>query len=732
MHRLVLSPLIRGIVSGLKCNNIYRTCHITRSFGLYLSKSTQIYTLPTCGHKVRSERKNYFQTPLNISSTCTYVTGRNDELHHNRKPRARRGEDSYELYEDELNARKTEFHNTQKYDKDDFDQEEFSLSSQNQAEPGDNFGDLSKDLNMEPYWLQDENFDAPLDHEKPHRRLSVEDRRHPQEWYFDQIVAMGKEGKVLKAIAVLDDWMLVRDRVMPNEDIFTAVIGIIGRTGNVKLAFKYFKKMRNYGLRPNDATFTALFNACANCPDKIKAQKKGYFLRKYMHQLEIIPQMITYNAIIKMYARLGDLPNAFLVADEAMSNRRAADKFFIGSLLSAAISDKEEGLLYAIEVWRRMKIMRIKPDIFHYKLLLHAIRDCKLGSEEQQRILLQPWMSHKKLTIKHQQTTSMTEVEQKQICSQHLKQGHYSDVNEEQSQMYKFNVQRKNNHEEPPQNLQTDPDTVSLSPQSSHTVVPLHERSSTVAKFPDLLEPKENFSEVVSLGDMTDIEDRLMLMGGVSGFLRRMAVDNIKPDITVLTWLVEMMRGKEDEEIILAALEDGHTKADSTFLNALIRKKSKESYDEAKAVLKLFSKYNVVPNKQTYGSLLFCTRAPKDCMEILHSMENAGLVPDIKTFGLLIGNAPRAFHYKKRLIEKMERLNIKPDLHFLKTIDRHLEYIRNQILAEKRKYRTNTSFVLEEELEDFNKFYKEWLHRTEMAKERHQLENYRLKKPLVK
>ncbi|XP_021344593.1 pentatricopeptide repeat-containing protein 1, mitochondrial-like, partial [Mizuhopecten yessoensis] len=114
---------------------------------------------------------------------------------------------------------------------------------QDTNELDDNFGNLSRDVKGTlPKWLQDENLGESYEMEKPHRPLLVENRRHNQDWYFKKIVKMGKEGKVLEAIAVLDDWMLVRDRVMPNEDIYTAIIGIIGRTGNASLAFAHFKK----------------------------------------------------------------------------------------------------------------------------------------------------------------------------------------------------------------------------------------------------------------------------------------------------------------------------------------------------------------------------------------------------------------------------------------------------------------------------------------------------------
>ncbi|XP_021348844.1 LOW QUALITY PROTEIN: pentatricopeptide repeat-containing protein 1, mitochondrial-like [Mizuhopecten yessoensis] len=556
--------------------------------------------------------------------------------------------------------------------------------------------------------------------EKPHRPLLVENRRHNQDWYFKKIVKMGKEGKVLEAIAVLDDWMLVRDRVMPNEDIYTAIIGIIGRTGNASLAFAHFKKMREYGLKPNEATFTALFNACSNCPDQEIAKKKGNYLRNYMRRTEVIPNIITYNAIIKMFGRFGDLPNAFLVADEALSNRRRAD------LSSTAAFCLQQSVTRKKDFFMPLKIGAVTEITPHQSSQQHPEHPPQKCYGDLEGEGVQP--------LRIGATTEITAHQSSQQHPEHPPQKCYGDLKGEGVKYKKspktLEQRKQKQAEESKLELHTehvaDDTAVSL---LSEEQVDTSLSSMTVAKFPDLLDPVESFSEVVSLGNMSEGKDRLLLMGGIKGFLRRMKADEVSPDISVLTWLVQMTRGKEDEEIILSALEEGKIKADSTFLNALMRTKAhQESYDDAKAVLQLFTKYNVVPNKQTYGSLMFCTRHTDEAKEILDSMENVGLVPDIKTFGILIGKGAGHFTYKKHLLRKMESMNIKPDIYFLQIIERHLQKLREQILLEQRKNTKNSKTRrLEKDLQDLNVFYKQWLIKTKVHKEAHQLENYQKK-----
>lgn len=45
----------------------------------------------------------------------------------------------------------------------------------------------------------------------------------------------------------------------------------------------------------------------------------------------------------------------------------------------ACISDKEAGFRHALLVYRKMNEYQIKPDIIHFNLLLHCLRDCSIG-----------------------------------------------------------------------------------------------------------------------------------------------------------------------------------------------------------------------------------------------------------------------------------------------------------------------------------------------------------------
>jgi len=108
--------------------------------------------------------------------------------------------------------------------------------------------------------------------------------------------------------------------------------------------------MKQYELKPQDPTYTALFNACSNSPWPGDALNRISNLRELMANEDYSPNIMTYNAMIKAYGCCGDVKSAFAAADEAVREGHTLGATTFSSLLMACIADKSAGLKLAIEV----------------------------------------------------------------------------------------------------------------------------------------------------------------------------------------------------------------------------------------------------------------------------------------------------------------------------------------------------------------------------------------------
>jgi len=108
--------------------------------------------------------------------------------------------------------------------------------------------------------------------------------------------------------------------------------------------------MIQYGLTPEAPTYTALFNACSNSPWPDDGLSRANRLRELLAERDYTPNIVTYNAMIKAYARCGDVKSAFAAADEALDAGHALNATTYSCLLMACIADKSNGLKLAIEV----------------------------------------------------------------------------------------------------------------------------------------------------------------------------------------------------------------------------------------------------------------------------------------------------------------------------------------------------------------------------------------------
>lgn len=102
--------------------------------------------------------------------------------------------------------------------------------------------------------------------------------------------------------------------------------------------------------------------------------------------------------------------------------------------------------------------------------------------------------------------------------------------------------------------------------------------SEEICNFPNLLELNSPNRNVVSFGAVATPSDRLALMGNMEGFLKKMKEADVAANIKTFTLLAETVQPNSPSEAsLLTLMKEHNVKPDVTFLNTLVRKKSKQA-----------------------------------------------------------------------------------------------------------------------------------------------------------
>lgn len=388
------------------------------------------------------------------------------------------------------------------------------------ADDPDTFGSLSVDVDQAEDDIIDE---GDIREENFLKNPPTKSQKLSTKQYADLIKGHLKNNQIKEAIDVLEVRMIQEDRVKPENYIFNLLIGGCARVGFTKKSFELYNKMKQRGLRITGGTYTSLFNACANTPWLNDGIIKANRLREIMIEKSYEPNASNYNAMIKAFGRCNDLKTAFLLVDEMIEKDIPVKIDTFNFVLQACVSDKEFGFRHALLVWHKIFQKRLKPDIYSFNLMLKCVRDTNLGDVETanqviQQILLNDPSNNKQLLIEREANSN---------------------------------------------NLKSDVQLVSRPP------------SRTFDPTPNLLSPQPHLGELVALNEVSNPEDRLLLLGGFSGFMEVMKSFEVEPDIKTYTELLEVIPPTiAAEKRLLSSLRKASIKCDIDFFNILIKKRS--------------------------------------------------------------------------------------------------------------------------------------------------------------
>ena len=518
------------------------------------------------------------------------------------------------------------------------------------------------DLGLEKYER------VEMDEEEEKEERYVENDAKVPKWrklspgqYCKLIKSHIEKGNLQLALGVLD--LVKENRDQPNLYMYSLLIRGHAVQGDIKQCFKLYNKMKKCALLPNAAVYNSLINACAVSKDTTSALEHLHYLRQLFHEKNVILNETHYITLVKAYSWHNQVEAAFEIADEARDKGLVTSDLY-ACLFHAAIGDKENGLKYALTLWHKMRINRVKPTVTHYNLLLRAIRDTKFGELKLNDILIpgspdtqiQLNATGKPDLLDHPPvvTTFFFVANQKQL----------------QSKSGKF-VSEDND-------LPETADKLAASSQSLNNVLQ---------------------------------QNRLILFGGIEKLLNRMKSHNVMPDIKTTTLLLELLPPTiQAETYFLKYIEKLNIKVDITFYNILIKKRSnRNAYKEAKEVLYEIQRHHLMPNVITFGVLALGCAQLKDGMELLEQMDNIGYEINTTILGTLIHRAAyhKDFRYLQFVMNYMLEYDIKPSTFILDTLKKFEKLILEH-LKKKTRYNRKELRMLEKDYNHFKLFYDEW------------------------
>uniref|UniRef100_H0X3M4 Pentatricopeptide repeat-containing protein 1, mitochondrial n=1 Tax=Otolemur garnettii TaxID=30611 RepID=H0X3M4_OTOGA len=527
-------------------------------------------------------------------------------------------------------------------------------------------------------------------------------------WYFLQCKHLIREGKLAEALDLFERQMLKEEQLQPLESNYSVLIGGCGRAGYLKKAFKLYNDMKKRDLEPSDATYTALFNVCAESPWKDSALQSALKLRQQLQARNFQFNLKTYHALLKMAAKCADLRMCLDVFKEIIHKGHTVTEETFNFLLMGCIQDKKTGFRYALQqVWRQMLSLGLKPNQHSYNQMLMAARDCGLGHPEvaselflrprKEIALLQPLASRQQGRRRAEVGAGggmlarlHVEVLERELFlepSQALK---------EPPEPQKAKVFSKAQLEV---ETETEPDYTVALPPVALKPPPLELKAN-------LLTPEAIPPAVVSFGMVATPADKLALMGGLEGFLGKMTEHGLQPDISTFTLLAEVVEpGSPTESSLITLLDTHQVEADVTFFNTLIRKKSKlGDLQGAKALLPILAKRGIAPNLQTFCNLAIGCCKAGDGLQLLVDMKKSQVMPNIHVYSALINAAVKKLDYAYLIgiLKDMRRSRVPVN----EVVIRQLEFAAKYPPTFDR-YKGKNTYL--EKIDGFRAYYKQWL-----------------------
>lgn len=144
---------------------------------------------------------------------------------------------------------------------------------------------------------------------------------------------------------------------MSKEGFNARLISLYGSSGMFDNARKVFDEMLERKCARTVLSFNALLGACVNSK---KFDEVGGLFRGLSEELEIEPDLVSYNTVMKAFCEMGSLDSAVSLLDEIEKKGLKPDLITFNTLLNGLYAN---GRFDAGEsIWQRMNEKNVKPD----------------------------------------------------------------------------------------------------------------------------------------------------------------------------------------------------------------------------------------------------------------------------------------------------------------------------------------------------------------------------------
>ncbi|KAH8512300.1 hypothetical protein H0E87_009508 [Populus deltoides] len=173
--------------------------------------------------------------------------------------------------------------------------------------------------------------------------------------YKDTIRRLAAAKKFRYVEEILENQKQYQD--MSKEGFNARLISLYGSSGMFDNARKVFDEMLERKCARTVLSFNALLGACVNSK---KFDEVGGLFRGLSEELEIEPDLVSYNTVMKAFCEMGSLDSAVSLLDEIEKKGLNPDLITFNTLLNGLYAngrfDSGEG------IWQRMKEKNVKPD----------------------------------------------------------------------------------------------------------------------------------------------------------------------------------------------------------------------------------------------------------------------------------------------------------------------------------------------------------------------------------